>query len=471
MRFNSALWRWLKPLLIVPPIAVGGFLLWWLSSGRTGPEQRPPAKRRTPVRAIQVVAQPVVPRVLGYGVAEPARTWQAVAQVPGRVLDRHPRLVEGGQLPAEAVLVRIDPQEYQLAIDEADAAIQSLDARLLELDGTKQNTESTLEVERRTLQLQTDELRRKRELLEGGSGSQAEVDAAERAYLGQAAKVQDLDNVLRLIPAQTAMLLADKKATEAQLATARLNRDHTTISTPFAAVVAEATVEESQYVSVGQVLAELHDISAAEVTARMPMAKFRHLIEPGQLRVPSVADAVSGEMVRALGVEATVRLRVGDLAPEWPARIDRFAPALDPQTRAIGVVAVIDKPYAQVVPGKRPPVVRGMYLEVEIRGRAKLGRVLVPRVALHSVAAPSAATATARTAYVADADDRLQRRTVQVEFTMQDFAVVAAGLAGGETLVVTDPIPAIEGMLLEVIRDADLEARLTAVARGEAGLR
>ena len=70
--------------------------------------------------------------------------------------------------------------------------------------------------------------------------------------------------------------------------------------------------------------------------------------------------------------------------------------------------------------------------------------------------------------YLADDQDRLVRRPVSVAFQQRDLAVIEAGLAPGERVVLDDMQPAIEGMALSVRRDEAAEARLAARARGEA---
>jgi multidrug efflux pump subunit AcrA (membrane-fusion protein) len=101
-------------------------------------------------------------------------------------------------------------------------------------------------------------------------------------------------------------------------------------------------------------------------------------------------------------------------------------------------------------------LVRNMYCEVELRGRTKPPAVVVPRSALDQ-----------NTVRVVDADDRLHMRPVEVDFTQGNLAVLKNGVEPGERVVVSDLVPAVEGMLLTPVADEDLAARLTAEALGE----
>jgi len=67
---------------------------------------------------------------------------------------------------------------------------------------------------------------------------------------------------------------------------------------------------------------------------------------------------------------------------------------------------------------------------------------------------------------VAAADDRLRRRPVEVLFSQGDVSVIAAGLEAGERVVVSDLVPAVEGMLLQVQPDEALAESLDSVGGG-----
>jgi multidrug efflux pump subunit AcrA (membrane-fusion protein) len=153
-----------------------------------------------------------------------------------------------------------------------------------------------------------------------------------------------------------------------------------------------------------------------------------------------------------------VRLRLGELTAEWQGRFTRLREQLDPRTRTLGVVVAVDDPYQNMIPGQRPPLFDGMFCEVELRGRAE-SRIVVPRVALHN-----------QHVYLVDESNRLVRREVKIAFPQSTFVAIEEGLTEGETLVVSDPTPAVEGMLVEPVLDELLQASLAADAAGEGTL-
>jgi hypothetical protein len=79
---------------------------------------------------------------------------------------------------------------------------------------------------------------------------------------------------------------------------------------------------------------------------------------------------------------------------------------------------------------------------VELRGKPKGKQIIVPIFAIHE-----------NKIYLLDEKNRLDIRKVKVAFTQDRYAVLAEGVMPEEKLVISDLIPAIQGMLLEPIAD------------------
>ena len=72
-------------------------------------------------------------------------------------------------------------------------------------------------------------------------------------------------------------------------------------------------------------------------------------------------------------------------------------------------------------------------------------------------------------AYVANAEDRLSIRQVEPGLTQSGLVIIRSGINAGDRVLVSDLLPAIEGMKLRVTRDEQLEAELTSrLSAGEA---
>jgi len=73
-------------LMFALPVAVGVAVLVALIMTRDAPHQLALEERSTPVRTIDVPRVDMVPRARAYGTVQPGRSWDAVAEVGGKVV-------------------------------------------------------------------------------------------------------------------------------------------------------------------------------------------------------------------------------------------------------------------------------------------------------------------------------------------------------------------------------------------------
>jgi RND family efflux transporter MFP subunit len=368
-----------------------------------------------------------------------------------------PRLKEGNFVSANQVLLRIDKADYELEVSVGEARLEALGAQLEELDARRKTLETSLEIERRSLDLAQAELARIRSLVTAADLPQADQDREERTALAQGLRVQELENTLQLLGPQRKMLEAQVAQETSNIAKARLAVKRSVIRAPFDGRLGPVSIEQDQVVQPGQALFTLDAIDTAEVTAQAPMRGLRRVVTAGAAEI-QVTD-LTAERLAALGLRATVRLTAGSDAFHWDADVVRVR-GIDPQTRTVGIDVSVPDPYGGNAPVRKPPLVRGMYVEVEVAGRLQPDRVVIPRNALHE-----------DHVYLVKEENRLERRPVTILYVQSGFAVVGAGLAGGERLVVSDLAPAAEGMLLRPVDDGDALTRLRADAAGETTVR
>ena len=447
----------IRKLLFIPPILIGIAILYYMASGRQAPERKPPEERARAVRVITAEPVRLVPRVTGFGSVYPGTVWRAIAQVAGEVVYVHPGLKKGAILAAGTEILRISPADFVLAISQAQANIRSAEAKLAELKVTETNTADLLKIEKRGLELREAELARKQALFERGTVARSALELEHRETLTQRKKVQDLENALRLLPTQRAVQQEQIAVYQAQLESAKLDLARTRIKLPFDARIAEVNVEAGQFVQTGGTLATADSLDVAEVEAQITIAQFRAMVHAG---APSdLPDGITpqsfSQIVKTIGFEATVRLRVGNDIIEWPARFARIGDTVDPKTRTISAIVAVDGAYAKATPGQRPPLVKGMFVEIEIRTRARDESIVVPRSAFHD-----------GRLYVVNVDGRLDIRSVTIGLVQGDLAAIDEGIEPGERIVVSDLFPAVAGMLLKPQSDAEVLERLKAEAAG-----
>ena len=445
--------------LIWPPILIGVAVLYTVVAGRQAPQQNAIPEASRPLLVIEVPRTAVVPRALGFGNARPGDIWSAVAEVKGRIIETHPELKAGSIIHQGETVVRIDPTEYELQIAQLKAEVAQIEAQQIELDTQKGNYQDALAIEEESLNLAERELQRLRKLRASSAVTESEYEQTSRNVLSQQQSVQSLRSSLNVLPSQRQALAASLDARKAAMGQVQLDLEHTTLKTPFDCRLSDVSLGNGQFVAAGQSLFDAYGSAVTEVEAQMPIDQVRKLLTPGDGPVDFSIEAMRS--VRAIfDVEAIVRLRTGDFVVQWDGRFDRVREELDLQTRTLRVVIAVDRPYENVIPGKRPPLAPGMFCEVELRGPPRSDKVVVPRASVRNGAV-----------YLVNEENRLERRPVEVAFSQGGISVIDSGLSGGERLVVSDPTPAIEGMLVEPTLNDQIRANLMTEAVGEGELR
>jgi RND family efflux transporter MFP subunit len=437
--------------VILIPILIGVLLLLLLKQQQKPPVQGELKEIAQSVRTIEVPTARVIPTATGHGTVLPSRTWEAVAQVKGKILEKHPRLQKGALLEADTLLLKIDPTDYELAVAQSEADIAATRAQIAELDTKAENTAASLKIEQESLALSRKELQRYQSVFKRGGISRSDLETQERNLLTQQQSVQNQKNSLSLIPSQKALLEAQLAKQEAQLAANRRDLAHTEVRLPFTGRIAEVNVELNQYVREGEVLTIADDLAQAEVEIQIPIERISAL-----LRSDEPLNLLENSQQRPdqrFPLKASIHLREGGIDAAWEGRFARFSDTLDTKTRTVGIIIEIDDPYSRVQPGVRPPLLKGMFVEATLSGKPLEQGLVVPRSALHD-----------GNVYRVTSDNRLQLQAVEIGLLQPEYAVISDGLTQGDRIVVSDLLPAIDGMLLQPVKAPEVTKALLAAA-------
>ncbi len=394
-----------------------------------------------PTRAVRIITVPkvdLIPQAAGYGSVQPAKLWTAVAQVSGRIIELHPRLRNGEIIEKDKVLFRIDPVDYTLALAKSKAELAELEVR-------ERNSRALVEIEQRNLILAGNDLERIQKLVSNNTASQSDADSSERSLLNTRTSLQNLQNTLALIPTQSKVLETKVKQAERDL-------ENTTVRAPFNMRVAKLSVEADQYVTKGQSMFEGDGIDRVEVVGQFAMSSLRNLFigRPDQTRT---LESLNQNLSQITGFKPVIKLDLGNHIAEWKAEFVRFSDNVDAETRTMGIVVAVDNPLSKMKPGYRPPLSKGMFVQVLLRGHTQPQRVVVPRTAVRG-----------GKVYLLDADKRLQVRDAQVLFNQGNLSVVKDQQLAGKQIVVSDLVPVVNGMLLQPQLDTAAEQQLIKAA-------
>jgi multidrug efflux pump subunit AcrA (membrane-fusion protein) len=426
-----------KAWYFVPAVMLGVAVLVASIVLKPSPQIRSEEMPARPVAVMALESRMIEPLVTAYGRVRSAIEWKLIPEVSGRVLKLNPHFEAGHVLPKGAVLMQIDPSEYEIAQARAEAdrlvLVNQLDGKVI----SQKNLELSLEIESSQLRLAKQEFERKHQLFTRQLISQSELDRERKAFLVQQQRVQELKNNLTLLPSDIAVLKAQLKQKEASLSDAQRRLSKTEIVLPFDGRVASVSAEVGQPVMSNQIVAQINGINTMEVDAQLSFTDLRILVR-GFTRTDTALGSLPD--ISELDLGASIALVGGQETFRWDASISRLSEAVDPALGTVGLTLTIKQDYRLLQPASLPPLVSGMFVVAHIHGPAQL-HWLVPESAVHD-----------GTIYVMNADHRLALIAVQVLFRQDGVAAIhGPDLCSGLQVVTTDVIPTLPGTpLVEV---------------------
>jgi RND family efflux transporter MFP subunit len=411
------------------------------------------------VNFISVKQYSVKPAIKGFGVVKPDILFEAKSEVSGKIIFLHPQLKDGAVFPKDTVVIRIEEDDYQSSLIQAQASSKYNLAKLNEIKVNIQNTRVELKLAKAKLKLAETDFSRIEKLLKKHLVSQSNADAKQTDVLKLQQEVQNLNSRLKTLPQQQRSLEANLANTKAAASSQQRNLERTTITLPFNARISKLNVENNQYITQGSLLFSAQTTDKVLINAQFPLLQFRMLAKDFQVEQDLIRQAFqsgfSSELFTDLGLSAEVRLSE-NLNASWQAKVERISSTVDPKTRTLGLFVSVDKPNTQIVPGIKPPLLEGMYTEITIKGNAKEFFV-IPRDAIHE-----------GELFIVNKENKLERRVIKPSLVQGKMALFEDGLSIDEKVVVSDLFPAIPGMSLNLTEDKRSEQNISDWAKQEA---
>ena len=388
----------LKLVLPAAVLVLGGVVALLLIATRPAVSVQPPNVPRPLVRVVSVEPRDHVMRIRTHGTVAPRTASDLVAEVAGTVKWVSPALVAGGVFEVGDPLLRIDPAEYDVAVERARAAL----ARAKSEDRRASRN-----------------LERRRGLAEKDIASPAELDDAESGAEVAAAMLREAEAALRQ---------------------AELDLSRATLRAPYAGRVREESVDVGQFVSRGTRVGRIYAIDFAEVRLPVPDEELAFMSLPGLLGTEAEADRAPRVILRA---------NFAGRAQTWEGRVVRTEGEIDPRSRMVYVVARIADPYGIAETGLAgassdgvegadayTPLAVGLFVEAEIVGRTVSSAFVLPRAALRD----------GDRVWIVEDDGTLRVRPVTVLRRSGDEAVITGGLSKGESVCVSTLQTVVDGM-------------------------
>jgi hypothetical protein len=400
------------PLIVIVAVA---FVIFKVKS-------KPPIEHEVlqfPVKTVEVITARKIPfraRATAYGNVEPAVLVLAKAEVAGKISYIHPLLKQGGNLAQGTVALRIEPTTYEFSLTQSQAVLAASQSALVQLEVEENTTRGSLDIAKKNLEVGKKELGRLLVVWEKKLISRSIVDAEEQKVLQLRQQVEDLQGKL-------------------------------------------VFVEKGEFTGVGNVLFEASGVQAVEINAQLPTRQFRPLFtgSSGQaLSLRTAAGLQSALLQMRLEVRVSLVGFEGDTA-RWKGELLRISESIDPTRDTLGVVVAVNNPYEGIIPGKRPPLLKGMYTAVELY--APVQEILIlPRKAIHQ-----------GRIYIAKDNNQLEIREVKVLHKQGRLVILDGGVEEGERVIITDVIPVINGLPLNPIEAVEYEKEMARDALGVNG--
>jgi len=451
------------------PLILGGAVFLVVNKVKT----KPPVEHEVlsyPVKAVEVITIKKMPfraRALAFGNVEPATVLKAKSELSGKVSYIHPKLKKGASLKKGTVVIRIEPTTYKLTLNQSQAGLAGSKSTLAQLNAEEKSTKRSLNIAQKNLNVGMKELNRIKSLWNKRLIARSTLDKEEQKVLTLRQQVQEIQGKLSSYKSRKAATLAQIKQSISQVDQSKDRLGRTSVRLPFDARIGLVSVDKGEFVPAGGLLFEALGVQAVEINAQLPTKQFRPLVsglgKPKGKQGKRKLNLKNPESVQAalskMNLEARVRL-VGDSsdAAIWHGELVRMSESVDPTRDTLGLVIAVNNPYENIIPGKRPPLLKGMYTSVELLSPAAPTLVL-PRKAVHQ-----------GRVYIAKDDNTLDIQTIHVLFQEGNMLVLDDTKDShliGKKIIISDVIPVMQGMPLKAIEVEEYQKQLAQRALGK----
>jgi multidrug efflux pump subunit AcrA (membrane-fusion protein) len=417
-------------------------------------------KLQFPVKAVNVITLKKIPyraHAVAYGTVEPQVLLKAKSEVSGKISYIHPQLKQGGSLPKGTLVLKIEPTTFKFSLDQSKAGLSGSQSSLKQLQIEEKSTWRSMKIAQKNLEVEKKELQRIQKIWDKRLIARSTLDKEQQKVLQLQQQVEDLKGKLGSYASRKQAISAQIKQSRTKVEQTQDTLGRTAIRLPFDARIGKVFVEKGEFTPAGAVVFEALGTDAVEINAQLSMRQFRPLLSNLRHKKVSLNDPAKFQKVlNKIDLEARVQLvDLPNKNTYWKGKLLRISESIDPVRDTIGLVVLVDKPYEGVIPGERPPLLKGMYSAISFYAPPQK-MLLIPRQAMHQ-----------GRVYVAKDDNTLEIRAVSVLFQQGRFIVLKDGLKDGERIIISDVVPVIEGLPLKPITASDFEQQFALEALGQ----
>jgi len=356
------------------------------------------------VETLNLLPQNYQVMINSFGTVKPRTKSILVAQVSGEINEVSREFRDGGFFEKGDILVRLDDRDHQAEVKINQSSLLSAKQVLLE---------------------------------EQARAKQAVIDWQR---LGNGAE----PNALVLREPQLAAAQAQVLSAQAKLEKAQLLLERTRVVAPYAGRILKKHVDLGRVVVNNTQLADIYSIGYVEIRLPINNKDLSFMILPEEYRH-------SDKGVIGSSVTLTSNL-IGQ--QHWQGQIVRTEGAIDENSQQLYIVAQIDDPYGESN-NKVAPVKIGQYVNASIIGKTIEQALVIPNSAIYQ----------GSYVYVVEQfkdKNLLKRRYISILWQNSNDAVIKAGLAFDEKLVLTPLGQVSSGTPVKIAGDTPARKRVNA---------
>ncbi|MDR0521708.1 MAG: HlyD family efflux transporter periplasmic adaptor subunit [Planctomycetaceae bacterium] len=318
------------------------------------------------------------------GEVVPFRRVDIISEIAGRVIYKSENCRSGKTVQQGEVLMRIDPVDYQLAADQAEAAMKQAQASIAENEVQRQNTEKELGLAKEHVELSQRDYDRNKQLADSKTITPADLDTVQQTLLSSQESVQKLQNQLRVYETQAEKLKVSLKKEELALRTAELNIERTEVKAPITGVVTADVFEVNTYIQKGTDIAKILDTAQLEIQCSLYMKQiqwiWRQAEESNGYVFPPTPVSILLEIDGNHWVwEGELRTIDGGIMNAATRMVPCRVKVDDPQSAK--KIVSFDPPRAEAEKNA-PPLFAGMYVKVVVHSKPSIPLYRIPERAL-----------------------------------------------------------------------------------------
>jgi len=377
---------WIIVIIIVTFLLTAISLFFAKKTTKTTPEFKPQVVE---VIVAQHTDEPVI--ISAFGTVQADQTITLRTEVSGRVVEKPQSLDRGEIVEKGEILLRIDPSDYLIIIEQEKAAVEQAFFEL--------------------------QLEKGRQI----------IAKREWEELGPSIKTMEFGEELVLRKPHLKEKEAALASATSRLKKANLDLKRTVIRSPMKAIVINTDVELGDYVTPAGELGTLVATGIFLIQVSVPASQLQWMTIPhGKKEKGSTA-----KIIQDLGNISVVR----------EGEVVRLLGDLDTSGRMARLLVDVKDPLSLKDPTYRNfPLLLGSYVHVEIEGSPIKDVFVLPRKALHEN----------NKVWVKNVDNQLEIRPVNLIQKREDVVIIDQGIANGEEIIISNiPLP-IPGMQLRL---------------------